>query len=289
MLKIERHTGGVTTMATPPSDSAIVSWNCHATRARIELRVHCSGGRTSGALPYMEFAANARRSLNGRDATARIETDVLRANAPIVAVDVLSDTLLDAVALSTRVPMRPGRGAMAAPLDVPALSQYLSDLPSERGWCSPAALAMLLAYWQRPVSIPDVARAVYDDAYGGTGNWAFNVAFAASFGLRAVVVHLAGLAHAAEFIAAGIPLAVSYAWTAGALPGAPLESTDGHLGVLRGFSASGDALLNDPAQPTRTAAYPREAFEHAWLSHGGVAYAMVPVAHGANLARLANA
>jgi hypothetical protein len=173
-------------------------------------------------------------------------------------------------------------------LDVPALSQYLSAHPNERGWCSPTSLAMLLAYWGKPHDIPEIVAAVYDERYGGTGNWTFNTAYAGRLGLRAVVMHLAGLDHAAGFIAAGIPLALSFSWTSGDLPGAPLDHSNGHLAVLRGFTRFGHPQLNDPAQSTIATTYDRKALERVWQAHGGAAFATVPAERSAELVQLAN-
>ena len=55
------------------------------------------------------------------------------------------------------------------------------------------------------------------------------------------------LADAEPWIAAGVPVGMSYAWKPGMLTGAPVRSSDGHLGVLVGFDANGDPVVNDPA------------------------------------------
>jgi hypothetical protein len=147
---------------------------------------------------------------------------------------------------------------------------------------------MLLAYWGKAHAIPEIVRAVYDERYGGTGNWAFNMAFAGSLGLRAVLAHLGGLDHAARFIAAGIPLALSFSWCSGDLPGAPLDRSDGHLAVLRGFTPQGHPQMNDPAQPDIMTTYDRKALERVWQAHGGAAFATVPAERAGDLLRLAN-
>jgi len=207
-----------------------------------------------------------------------------------VTLGVRSEGALDALFVST-----PDYGApssiVALPalaLDVPPYSQYEPAYPQERGWCAPASLAMLLAYRSYPVDVPIVAREVFDARYGGTGNWTLNVAFAATLGFRAAVVHLRDLAHAHAFLADDIPLALSIAWREGELPGAPLPASAGHLVVLRGIDENGDPLVNDPAQPGVAVTYDRAAFERAWLGHGGIAFAVVPAPLAATLPRLAN-
>lgn len=282
--------GEETIVRVGPTRGAIVSWNARALTGALELRANAHDGRTSAWLPYVAFAPDRRASLDGRDTFVRLETDVVRADVDLVSLGIRSQGEVDAIYVST-----PDYGApssiVALPaleLAVPPLSQYTEAYPSERGWCAPTSLAMLLGYRGYPVDVPVVAREVYDAAYGGTGNWAFNVAFAGMLGFRAAVVHLRDLAHAHAFLADDIPLALSIAWAPGELPGAPLPASTGHLVVLRGITADGEALVNDPAVAGVEVTYPREAFERAWLGHGGVAFAVVPAPLGATLLRLAN-
>jgi len=273
-----------------PTREAIVSWNTRAPQGALELRLNAHDGRTSAWLPYVAFSVEGRTSLDGHDTFVRIETDVVRADVDIVELGIRSRGPLDAAFVST-----PDYGApspiVALPaleLAVPALSQYVGAHPNERGWCAPASLAMLLAYRGNPLDAGFVAHHVYDAKYGGTGNWTLNTAFAGTLGFRAAVLHLRDLAHAHAFLADDVPLALSIAWRPNDLPGAPLPSSAGHLVVLRGIDENGDALVNDPARDELAVRYPREAFERAWLSHGGIAFAVVPAPLAHALTRLAN-
>jgi len=273
-----------------PTREAVVSWNTRKLAGAVELRLNAADGRTSAWLPYVHFDARTRSSQSGHDTFVRIDTDVVRGDVDLVTIGVRSEGTLDALFVST-----PDYGAPspivalpAVALDVPPYSQYDSSHPGERGWCAPTALAMLLAYRDYPLDVPVVAREVFDARYGGTGNWTFNVAFAGTLGFRAAVVHLRDLAHAHVFLADDIPLALSIAWRGG-LPGAPLPHSDGHLVVLRGIDENGDALVNDPAAAGVLMTYPRAAFEAAWVSHGGIAFAVVPAPLERTLLRLANA
>lgn len=273
-----------------PTREAIVSWNALALDGTIELRANAHDGRTSAWLPYVTFASDERASLDGRDTFVRIETDIVRADVDIVTLGIRSAGPVQAVFVST-----PDYGAPstivalpAVDLAVPPLGQFDAAHPQERGWCAPASLAMLLAYRGFPVDVPVVAREVYDARYGGTGNWAFNAAFAGTLGFRAAVVHLRDLAHAHAFLSDDIPLALSLEWRSGEFPHGPLASSAGHLVVLRGIAPSGDAIVNDPAQPDIEVIYPRAAFERAWLGHGGVAFAVAPATLAKTLIGLAN-
>ena len=125
-------------------------------------------------------------------------------------------------------------------------------------------------------SVAETARAVFDRAYNGTGNWSFNVAHSGKLGLRAVVAHLRNLDHAQRLIERNLPIAISYSWSEGELPGAPLEHSDGHLVVLCGFTHDGDCAINDPAARNVRAVYPRSAIERIWQRNEGVAYVVAP-------------
>ena len=88
-------------------------------------------------------------------------------------------------------------------------------------------------------------RHCWDHAYNGAGNWSFNTAYAARFGLGAFVTRLRGLAEAEAFIAAGIPLIASVRVDPAELTGSEYTSA-GHLVVIVGFTDEGDVIVNDP-------------------------------------------
>ncbi|HET6562379.1 MAG TPA: C39 family peptidase [Marmoricola sp.] len=208
-------------------------------------------------------------------------------------------------AMASRVPdvssvttSKPGR-TVGTVLPVPRYSQmahkgyYQQYDGGGAAWCSPTSTTMVLDYYdalpsERAYSwvqddYPDrvvahVARMTYDAGFGGTGNWPFNTAYAAVLTGNGFVTRLRSLREAERFIAAGIPLVASVAFSAGQLDGAPISSTNGHLMVIVGFRENGDVVVNDPASPTRKGVrrtYDRGQFEDAWLtrsSSGGVVY-----------------
>jgi len=185
-------------------------------------------------------------------------------------------------------------------LAVPTLSQrvHSGHYPRWGGggdtWCSPTSIAMVLAYWgvgPDPDSLtwvepgyPDrpvyhAVRHCWDHAYEGAGNWSFNVAYAARFGLDAFVTRLRGLDEAASFIDAGIPLIASLRVDPVELPGSEYTSA-GHLMVLAGFTPNGDVVVNDPAAKdlgTLRRVYPRAQFDRAWAAGSGrIVYVVKP-------------
>ena len=293
MLTLLAATGTRTRVAIEPAMRAIVTWNAHHAEDALELIVHRMDDRASLALPYAAFDAERRASLNGFDDVATIATDVVSATRPIVAIDVVSRLPLIRVGVSTppsRDDRTTSRGYVrAVELAVPEFTQYVPAYPDERGWCAPASIAMLLATWGFHRDIARVARGMYDDAYHGSGNWAFAAAYAGALGFAATAAYLRNVSTIEEFVAAGIPIAASIAWEPGELPGAPLPNSKGHIVVVRGFDAVGDPIVNDPALPEIRHVYPRAAFERAWLDHGGVALLVAPEGRADDIRRCANA
>ena len=270
-----------------PAREGVISWNTFAERGVLEFRILRAEKPAGPWMRYAQWNGDGRLSFSLEHDGVRVDTDVIRSAQPFDGIELRADGVeFKAVAFSAPVhasPSLPYLGA-ARILDVPARSQYIVE--GERGWCSPTALSMLNAYHGIDYDVPATARAVFDRAYNGTGNWAFNVAFSGHLGLRAAVVHLRNLDHAQRFIDAGIPLAISYSWRDGELPGAPLEHSDGHLAVLCGFTSNGDCAINDPAAPNVRVVYPRAAIERIWQRNNGVAYAVAPA--GNDFVRIAN-
>lgn len=169
-------------------------------------------------------------------------------------------------------------------LDVPQFSQMVYP-DGGNVWCSPTSTAMLLAYWDHYEGLPeprvrDAVAGVYDPVYKGTGNWPFNMAYAASKGMKTCVTRLASLEFAEKYISAGIPLGMSISWKPGELSGAPVEKSDGHLVVLCGFDNEGNPVVNDPAAKEDAQVrrmYLRREFERVWrLTSGGAVYVVTP-------------
>jgi len=172
-------------------------------------------------------------------------------------------------------------------LAVPECSQMVYPDGGEV-WCSPTSTSMVLAYWKNATGPcePRVRAAVdgvFDWLYDGHGNWPFNTAYAATQGLEGSVRRFTSLEQAEEWIAAGVPVVISYAWKKSTLDGAPISSSAGHLAVLVGFDATGNPVVNDPAAPDDTSVqrvYNRAQLETLWLENsGGTVYLIYPPGH----------
>jgi hypothetical protein len=205
----------------------------------------------------------------------------------------------------------PGEGR-GVELPVPRYSQeihkgqYPQYDSGGEAWCSPTSIQMAVEFWGRRPSPADLAwvdpsyadpsvclaaRQTYDAQYAGCGNWPFNTAYAAGYGLDALVTRMRSLNEAERLIAAGIPLITSQSFLAEELDGAGY-GTSGHLMAVIGFTSDGDVIANDPASADDTAVrrvYDRRQFETVWLrtqrhdaqgrvrsGSGGIAYLLKP-------------
>ena len=264
-----------------PTHRGVVSWNTYTETGRLRFRLLQANAPATHWYDYAEWHPTGRKSFSPASDREgiRVDIDVIASERPfdgieLTAPDVDFNLAAFAAPLRTQPSLPYARGAMI--LDVPARSQYVVE--GERGWCSPTSLAMVNAYHGIDVSVEETARAVFDRAYNGTGNWAFNTAYSGGLGLRATVAYLQNLDHAQRLIERNIPVVISYSWRDGELPGAPLEHSNGHLAVLCGFTADGDCAVNDPAAPSVRVVYPRKALEMLWQrSSGGAAYVIAPV------------
>jgi hypothetical protein len=189
---------------------------------------------------------------------------------------------------NTKVPTAPiasNHAAWGKVVPTPERSQH--GYAGGNGWCSPTSLSMALARWSeilnRPemnLTVPQAAANVYDANYDGTGNWAFNTAFAGSFaGMRSFVTRFDDLAEVEDWIAAGVPVILSARWD-WLRPGRPMDSA-GHLIVCIGFTENGDVIVNDPAAhldrgQTVRQIYKREDVLRAWSSSHHTVYLVYP-------------
>jgi uncharacterized protein YvpB len=164
-------------------------------------------------------------------------------------------------------------------LAVPQISQAIQDPAYAWEICSPTSLTMVMNYWGKTNSLQTVMKGVQDRATGIYGNWPLNTAYAGTQGFDARIARFYSLSQLENEIAQGRPVIVSINFKAGELSNAPISSTSGHLIVVRGFTASGDVIVNDPASPSNETVrrvYQRSQFSNVWLKSGGVAYVLQP-------------
>lgn len=158
---------------------------------------------------------------------------------------------------------------------LPARSQMVEDPAIAGKICSPTSLSMVLESLGSSMPTADVAWLAYDAGAGIFGNWSFNVARASALGHPAHVDYLGSIGELAAELTKGKPVIASVKYERGAIDGAAIESTSGHLLVVRGLARRGEqwyVLVNDPAADD-VAGVPREylarQFKNAWT---GVVY-----------------
>ena len=300
-----------------PINHVIASWNA-TTPAGTWMEVHVRVLQASGwthwyILPIWasDFSTIHRHSVNGQaDSDGGVATDTfytkpgqvasayqlavtLFTTSPGVSPSVRLITALASYDASQFQSIAPDPSVWGTNLPVPQRSQMLAQYQGlgygggGEVWCSPTSTSMVMAYWSNVLgqpnlnqTVPDAAKGTYDFAYDGTGNWPFNTGYAASFGLTGYVTRMQSMSQIEQWVKAGVPIVISIAFSNGILPGEPVKSSPGHLIVVRGFTANGDVITNDPAASTDAGVqivYKRADLEYAWqYGSNGTAYVIYP-------------
>ena len=293
------------------TSSSTSSWDTVATWAQGDAAVRRVSGTSQtddgGRMSFDTWLTNSSAGVTGWQLRVTLSRPTGGTAVPrLDTIGAVASRLPQVSGVTTSTPRPAPNPALGKVLAVPRFSQmtHEGDYPQYDGggeaWCSPTSTTMVLGYYDALPSAaayswvkaghPDpqvdhAARMVYDATLGGTGNWAFNTAYAANRVGHGYVTRLRDLRGAEAWIAKGVPLVVSVSFGRGQLTGAPISSTNGHLLVIVGFTRSGDVVVNDPAAATRTGVrrtYDRGQFEDAWLKRypsggsmrgsGGVAY-----------------
>ncbi len=240
---------------------------------------------------------------NQADANGDVETDTLELTKPADALRIttvlFSETktaspILRAVSAiatkkgATSTATQSDQSAWGKVLAVPKRSQMIYPGGGEV-WCSPTSTSMLLDYWADTLGAnglretpPQAADRCHDHVYNGTGNWPFNTAHAAAMDggrLHGFVTRLSSFSQLERLTNAGVPAAISVRYAKGQLEGAPIASTNGHLIVVKGFSANGNVVCNDPAfgsDASVEVTYDRKELTNAWQASMGTTYVVWP-------------
>ncbi len=179
------------------------------------------------------------------------------------------------------LPLRPNRLAWGKVL--PVLERSQMPYPNGNVLCSPTTVSMMMDFWAHKLNrpelardVPEIAAAVYDTAWRGTGNWAFNMAWAGSHpGMRAYVTRMSDLSELEDWIQQGMPVGLSVCYDL--LRGRPSRAT-GHLVVCVGFTETGDVIINDPGTRRNVQkVFKRKNVERAWAYSKNAAYIIHPV------------
>jgi hypothetical protein len=285
-------------------DQLILSWN-ESLLGPAQLKIDARAILPEGPTKYYRFAiwsgqpeSGNRRSVSGqKDRSGDVATDTLVLAHPAERAQVritLRDMEVGALRFlglcftdgnSRPAPLAPNRKAWGRIIDVPERSQM--NYTNGEVLCSPATVSMMMTFWSRALQkpqlacdVPDVVREVYDSNWQGTGNWAFNMAYAGSKpGLRAYVTRLSDVSELEDWIAKGIPVGLSVCYNRlRGKPGPP----SGHLVVCVGFTADGQVVVNDPGTRLNTRkTFPRKNLIDAWANSHNAVYLIYP--EGADL------
>ena len=138
---------------------------------------------------------------------------------------------------------------------------------------------MVMQYRGDKGAMVENALAIYDPENEIFGNWGRAVAYAGEHGFEAYLDRVRTWDQVKAYIAKGQPIIASIRFESGTFPSNVMDSTGGHLVVIRGLTADGDAVMNDSASKKRGegVVYRSEELARAWLRHGGVAYIIRPM------------
>jgi hypothetical protein len=285
-------------------DELIASWNAETpegTYLKIEARAIYPAGPTKYYVMGLWSSSPAlypRESvLNQKDADADVATDTLKLQIPCDRLQVrltlggdhrqkpklkfLGLDLTDTRVTSPRLPSN--RAALGRTLPVPQRSQMA--YPNGSVLCSPATVSMIMTFWSQQLKrpdldhdVPDIVKAIYDANWKGTGNWPFNTAYAGSYrGMRAYVTRMTDLSEVEDWIAAGVPVALSVCSDRLHHRG---PGPNGHLIVCVGFTENGDVVVNDPGSSQNIRrVYPRKDVIYAWSYSRNAVYLIYPEDH----------
>ncbi|MBX3112766.1 MAG: peptidase C39 family protein [Fimbriimonadaceae bacterium] len=279
-----------------PFDEVVPSWSAQAPAgSRIEFYLHPDAPGAGRYCLGVWSGQPTRTSVKDqKDAAGSVDTDTLTLTSTTKKVTVEIDLYgsesahprLDAfhlVLVDTKTKTRarkPLKSAWGKTLEPPRRAQM--SYPNGDGACSPTSVSMILGYWSKQLKkpeldhdVPEVQKGVYDVAWSGTGNWPFNMAYAASQpGLTAYVSRFRDVRDLEEWVAAGVPVATSVSYPL--LRGEPRKPNDGHLVVLTGFTHDGDPVFNDPGRNAVRMTYKRADFERAWAVSRNTVYLVYP-------------
>jgi hypothetical protein len=248
----------------PEYDELVPSWNLQQDdSSKIRIRILVDEDPSHNGILMGYWTPSYKASLGSQDTPyGRIAIDTFLPNTPTPRIAFLvtfegGGATLKSLSLTTRL-----SSAMIhndailedVALTLPPLAQ-LSIPVIGNAICSPTSLAMVLGYYEHPISPETTAALVKDEGAGIYGNWSFNASYAGGLdGLYARVEAIDRVSTMMAYLSEGIPLILSIRTTATTdLDGAIMAYPAGHLVVLAGFANINDiwyARVYDPAEYT---------------------------------------
>jgi hypothetical protein len=159
-------------------------------------------------------------------------------------------------------------------LVVPPRTQMTAPEPIRLRICSPASVAMTLAFFGREVATLALADEVLHAPTDRYGVWPAATKAGGAHGVPGYLLRFPSWDAAAWCLARGLPIVASVRFNTGELTGSPIAETTGHLIVITGLDGD-DVFVNDPAAPSEhdvARCYRQDEMTRAWLDGSGVGY-----------------
>jgi hypothetical protein len=279
-------------MDAPEFDWLVPWWNADIAGAgAVELFLQVESAAEWSRWYSMGRWSHSPASSSDRDEIGKVETDTLilvsKAKRFKLRVDISAgeegtgSAIVKRLGLITRdrererSPARPYLLQETA-MTVPRRSQMIEAADIRGRICSPTCDAMALQLLGIDLPTAFVAADCYDTGAKIYGNWPFNVASLWRLGAVARLDYFVNMEMAVGELRAGHPLIASIKFAEGALAGAPIAKTNGHLvliaGLARDESGAFLVLVNDPASASIEGVsrrYDLQEFEKAWT---GIVY-----------------
>jgi len=287
-----------------PFDTLLLSWNGKypsQTHLRVEAQVHVGFNKWSSWYEISDYQENPEinRHRMKKDEYGYVDVDQIKLSKPSNAFryrfSLYSDSsehtpTLRRVSFSyanykkdtpvkEKLVIGKSRKDWIRNLDVPYRSQMVEAKDLSWRICHPTSLSMVLDYYGKSFATAEVAQNVWDNLNNIYGNWIYNAAFAGSLGYRSYVQYCGNFDPVKEQISQGHPVILSIRYNEGELKGAPVNSTAGHIIVVRGFSEEGNPIVNDPGAEDVSKGYitlDKNELEKAWLNHSGAIVVVQP-------------
>lgn len=168
----------------------------------------------------------------------------------------------------------------ARDLNLPYRSQmWVEDKRLAGRICCPTSLAMVLQAHGHDMPTTVVADLNRDSETRIYGNWSRTTQTGSQFGFEAWVQRFRSHDDVKRLIAQGVPILASIRFRDGALSNAHYKSTNGHIILVRGMTADGDYIVNDPYNPGpdgKEVVYLQSDMQKVWFDKGGVGMVMKP-------------
>jgi hypothetical protein len=254
---------------------------------RFEMSVLSAGawspwvaGATVGPTRFPDAAAHSETLVCEVDefiATPRAERVrlVLRARTAGPDATLAASWFVSLSAWSAAAPVAPVAEGVAR-LAVPVVSQMEEDPAIRSRICSPASVAMVLAYYGARVPVAELAGEIFHPELDRYGVWPAAIRAAGRRGVAGYLLRFPDWPTAAWCLARGMPIVASVRYGAGELTDAAIAETSGHLLVLTGYEGD-HVLVNDPAAPRVAEVgrrYRLDELCRVWLERTGVGYVL---------------